>query len=279
MTEIPQLNISWSKLRTSEECFHKAFLGSKAKNPAQDIRNFFPGTVCDRVMRTWLDSDRLTGAMPDMVEEYIDKSEKEAKESGDGVVRWRNASDRGEVTKFCKTLVAKLEPILQQHVLPYDFEPAKRFKTPITIPYLDGTPTSINLVGEFDILVRDSLPKYNVWDLKATADPNYWKKTVGQLVFYDLCIISMFGEATGEVGLIQPMCPDETLRFEVTGDERRQMLSRIMTLAEAQWSGKNDPKEGTEGCSWCSVNHACAKYASVPRNGKNVVPLILSRRS
>lgn len=272
MTEIPQLNISWSKLRTSEECYQKAFISSKAKSPAQDIRNFFPGTVCDRVMRDWLAGDRPCNAMPGMVEEYIQKSLDEAKESGDGVVRWRNKDDRAEVIVFCKELVTKLEPILDEYVTPYNYYSAERFKTPITIPYLDGTPTEINLIGEFDILVHAD--KYNVWDLKATADPNYWKKTVGQLVFYDLCVISMFGETTGEVGLIQPMCPEQTMRFSVTKEERRQMISRIITLAEAQWRGENSPKEGTEGCSYCSVNHACSRYTAVEKNGRHYVPLI-----
>lgn len=273
--EAPEtLNLSWSKMRIHDECHQKAWLMNKAKSPAQDIRNYFAGSVVDLIMRTWLDQDSPeSGAMPLMVEDTIEKYLVKAKDTGDGVVRWKHKSDRQEITEFCVELLVKLEPILQELVLPFDYEPAKRFKTPITIPYLDGTPTEINLIGEYDLLVRDDTG-YKIWDLKATRDDSYWKKTIGQLVFYDLSVISMFGVKTTGVGLIQPMCTKPIMAFDISMEDRKTMLSRICRLAESLWRGDRDLKDGTAGCDYCPVKHACERYAPKTANGKTTVSLL-----
>ena len=251
--------VSWSSLQNWEMCKQKGWLISQRKSsPVKDSRNFFHGTVVDRIMRNWLD-DPQPGIMPQMVDDYMESCEREALETGDGIVKWKHKTDKADLREFCITLTKKLEPILFKLVVPFDYEPAKRFKIPMTLPGINNEPTEIFLTGEFDLLVREN-SHYNVWDLKATADNNYWKKTLGQLVFYDLAVYAMMGESPVKSGLIQPMCDQQVLEFNFTNDDRRAMLARIMTMLRAVWTEDHSPKDDVAGCSWCQVKHACEKY-------------------
>lgn len=254
--------ISWSSLQTWELCRQKWWLQSQRKSsPIKDSRNFFHGTVADRIMRAWLD-DPQPGAMPGMVADYMDKCEKEGQESGDGIVKWRHRTDREDVQNFCVELVTRLEPILYELVVPFDYEPAKRFKVPINLPGIDDIPVEVTLTGEFDLLVRDKTPAFNVWDLKATADNSYWKKTLGQLVFYDLAVWCMMGESPAKAGLIQPMCDQRVVDFTFTNDDRRAMLARIIAMLRSMQRQEREPKEDPQGCFFCQVRHGCSKYSN-----------------
>lgn len=264
------LSISWSSLRSFSECKQKGYLQKNGfKSPATDIRGYFHGTVSDRVMRKWLESeDRRLGQMAGWVDELIDTCIADAKESGEGVVRWKSTSDRAEMRDYCIELVRRLEPILEELVLPYQFQSATRFKVPVQVPWLDGSPTWIYLVGEFDIVTYSS--GYAVWDLKATKDDQYWRKTIGQLTFYDLAIGAMYEEFTEKVGLIQPMCKERVLDFKVTDDDRNQMWSRIHRMSTDLWLKEYAPKADSVGCAYCAVKHGCAKFKNVKvtANGK-----------
>lgn len=221
----------------------------------------FHGTVVDRVMRAYLDTDEIQrGSMPGMVEAILEAEEVKARETEDGIVRWKNASDKKEMVQWCKDLVTRLEPILERLVIPYDYQTALRFRVPLTIPYLTGEPVRIDLTGETDLLVRDAERKWEVWDLKATVDNNYWRKTYGQLIFYDLAVKIMFGDHPERVGLIQPMCKERVLPFTITREERSVMLSRIVRMATDIWQKDFRPKESSSGCQYCGVLHACPKY-------------------
>jgi CRISPR/Cas system-associated exonuclease Cas4 (RecB family) len=195
-----------------------------------------------------------------MVDEYMDSTEAETQESGDGYIKWRHDKDRVNVRNFCVELCKRLEPILLEKVVPFDYEPAKRFKIPITLPGLDNEKLPVFLTGEFDLLVRDDNQKFHVWDLKATADNSYWKKTLGQLVFYDLAVFAMMGETPISSGLIQPMCDERILEFTFTDEDRRAMFSRVMAMMRAVWEGDHQPKKDSAGCYSCSVKSACSKY-------------------
>jgi hypothetical protein len=245
-------------------CGQRGWLMSQRRSsPIKDSRNFFHGTVSDRIMRNWLD-DPQPGQMPKMVDEYMESSEKEGLSKGDGQVKWRHKNDKEDVRNFCVELTTRLEPILYDLVVPFDYEPAKRFKIPMTLPGLDGEPTDILMTGEFDLLVRDHEQKFHVWDLKATADNNYWKKTLGQLVFYDLAVSAMMGESPIQSGLIQPMCDERVVDFAFTDDDRRAMLARIMAMMRAVWTEYHPPKASVTGCNWCPVRHACERYSGKP---------------
>lgn len=257
-----ELSISWSKLRVHEECRQKAHLISAGKRgPATNLRNYFHGMVVDRCMRDWLaDPTRRHGDMAAAVTAIIEDCLREARASGDGVVRWRNALDRAELTRFCVELVGRLEPILAERVLPYPFTVAQRFKVPVRIPYLDGQPTVIWLTGETDLQVQAPDGR-EVWDLKGTADDQYWRKTLGQLTFYDLAIYAQHGAPPVRTGLIQPMCTQPVLVATFTAAARAELWARITAMARHIWSGDVACKETTGGCTWCEVRHACVRYA------------------
>ena len=220
-------------------------------------------------MRTWLsDLTQTPGKMATMVDDYIVSCERDAKESGDGIVRWKSPTDRAEMRDFCLELVKRLEPILHKLVLPYDYEPAKRFTVPVQIPYLTGEPTCVHLVGEMDILTRNDHGHWGIWDLKATKDDSYWRKTFGQLVFYDLSLAAMFGDYSTVSGLIQPMATEQVIGFEITEQDRREMWSRIVRFASDIWQQDFEPKKDMVGCSYCPVKHACSKFQ--PVNGQRM---------
>lgn len=271
VTKPEPFRVSWSSLQYWEMCHQKGWLMSQRKaSPVKDGRNFFHGTVVDRIMRNWLE-DPQPGQMPKMVDDYMESTEKEALEKGDGVVKWKHNTDKVDLRNFCVELVTRLEPILFELVVPFDYEPAKRFKIPVTLPGLNNEPTEIYMTGEFDLLVRDFTPSWHVWDLKATADNNYWKKTMGQLIFYDLAVFAMMGESPAKSGLIQPMCNERTLSFTFTDDDRRAMLARIMAMMRAIQGKDHKPKEDSAGCSWCPVAHACEKFSKP--NPLGMIPL------
>lgn len=259
------LTISWSSLKNHEQCRQQVFLRKAGKmNPAQNVRNYFHGNVVDSVMREWLSSDTpLPGQMVEMVEPTIERLLVEVVENGEGVVRWKKRNDRKDMTAFCRELVTRLEPILYELVVPYDFEPAKRFTTPVSVPYLDGSMTTINLTGEIDLLVRDDERQWHIWDLKGTANDSYWRQTIAQLTFYDLAVHSMFGDYSQRAGLIQPMCSQRVMSVTVQQDQRLDMMSRIIRMAHFMWKGDWQPKESSTGCSYCAVQHACAKFKPV----------------
>jgi len=260
---IPVLSISWSALRGHEECRMRGkLLKAGKKNPQQDIRGYFPGTVVDRAMRYWLDDPDLPdGGMLASVDQIMADEEQKAKIDGDGVVRWRNKNDRLEVAQFCRELVIRLEPILRELVTPFDYQPAMRFRTPVTIPYLDGTPTEVNLTGEMDVLVRAE-GQWGVWDLKGTKDDSYWRKTLGQLTFYDVATNALFGQHSARAGLIQPMCKERVKEVSITDEDRRVLMSRVVRMAHDLWKENYTLAADPAGCFRCPVKHACPKFDS-----------------
>lgn len=253
-----RFKVSWSSLQRHELCKQKNFLvlGGHTQ-PGQDVRNFLAGNIVDRIQRDWLDNP-VGGAMPKMVDDYMERCIAESEERG--TIKWRSKNDKTDIKKFCVEVTESLEPILQARVLPYDYEPAKRFYTPVKIRRPDGQIEEIILRGEFDLLVREKDNKFVVWDLKTTKDNDYWKKTLGQLVFYDLVIISMFGDPPKKCGLIQPACDEQVKEFFFDGSHRAEMWGRINSMMQSQWIGDYSPKEDNAGCSFCEVAHACEKF-------------------
>jgi hypothetical protein len=257
MTKDTRIKISWSSLQRWELCRQKQFLIATGHAvPGKDVRNFLAGNILDSVQKAWLDSP--VGNMEDMVDEHMDKCIASAEEKD--TIKWRNRDDKKKINLTCKTAAVMLQPILEARVLPYDYEPAKRFYQPVNIKRPDGSIEEIILRGEFDLLVKDKSGRFIVWDLKTTADNDYWKKTLGQLVFYDLVIISMFGEPPVKTGLIQPLCDEQVKEFVFDNSHRAEMWGRITAMVESEWAGDHTPKADNAGCAWCEVSHACSKF-------------------
>jgi hypothetical protein len=268
-----EIRVSWSLMRVNFECKQKrARKLDTGKSPTMDIRNFFPGTVVDICMRRWLDQDNPEpGGMQAMLREVMETAEAEARETGDGIVRWRDAHDKTAVWSQCEELLFRLEPILRELALSVDYSPAVRFREPFTLPYLDGSPQRIWLVGEMDLFTStpaQPVPELRVWDLKNTKNSHYWQKVVGQLLFYALAVWVRHQRWPAECGLIQPMCPEEVLRFRFTDQDYRELLMHLAAYCRDVWLKDETPKAGTDGCGYCEVRHACVRYA-VPRGRVN----------
>lgn len=249
------------------ECRAKgALVSAGRKSPVSDYRNFFGGTTVDSCMRQWLSMDEPpAGWMAAHIDEIFDHMEVEVRETGDGIVKWRDTGDRAKLRAWCKELVTRLEPILLEEVIPYEYEVATRFKVPLTIPGLDGNPRKILLTGEMDLLTwrEKGLPRA-VQDLKATEDNSYWRKVSGQLTFYEIAVWGMCGKWPEFSGLIQPMCDEPTPKFWFgtdPADPRRQMFVTICNVAADIWRKDLPPKADAAGCSYCPVKQACPKFA------------------
>lgn len=263
------LRLSWSRVRAHTECHAKGeLLAQGRKSPLADISGYFHGTVVDICMRTYLRADvQVPGSMRAMVDEVFDKAEKDAKATGDGVVRWKAAGEKDEKRELCREMVTQLEPLLDRMCLPYEWDPAIRFAVPMTIPYGNSL-RPVTLVGETDLLVRMKDVGTIVWDLKATRDPSYWRKVTGQLLFYEIAIAAMTGAWPYASGLIQPMCEDQLPLFRFTDQERREMLTRICAVAADIWQGRIEPKVDNAGCQRCEVRPSCPKFARTRVSGR-----------
>lgn len=258
MTEKDErFKVSWSSLQRHELCKQKNFLVLQGLTaPGKDARNFLAGNVIDGVQKTWLDNP--VGNMDDLVDEHMEKAIADSEVRG--IIKWRSKNDKKNINTNCHNAAKQLQPILEARVLPYDYEPAKRFYTPVKMRKPDGEITEIILRGEFDLLVRDNSGRFIVWDLKTTADNDYWKKTLGQLVFYDLAIYNMFGQPPVKTGLIQPLCDEQIKEFFFEDSHRAEMWGRINSMMQSEWVGDHTPKADNAGCSWCEVSHACSKF-------------------
>jgi hypothetical protein len=262
--EDPPLRLSWSRIRNHDECPAKGELMRTSKPAMQDMRNFFHGNVVDLAMRRWLAQDPpQPGWMRAQVDVLFEESLKILREEDHGFVRWKNLSDRADTLAMCRDLVERLEVILQRYCLPFWWQSAVRFSVPLMIRGLNGEMRQIILVGEMDLLVRDSEERYAVWDLKATKNNDYYKKVLGQLAFYAIAVRAMKGKFPAMTGLMQPMCDQQVLPVTVDDDAVRQMAARIVKTAHDIWAGRLAPKESNDGCTGaygCPVQHACPKF-------------------
>lgn len=250
--------LSWSALQRHELCRAKQHLVSQGfSSPGKDVRNFLAGNVVDSLQKAWLDNP--VGNMADMVEEHMKKAIAKAEEKD--TIKWRNKNDKATIFKSCVTAATALQPILEARVLPYDYEPAKWFTVPIKIQNPKTSQVEeIILRGEFDLLVREDDGRFVVWDLKTTANNDYWKSSLGQLVFYDLVILSMFGAPPKKCGFIQPLCDEQVKEFYFDSSYRAEMWGRINVMMRDVWDGNFDPKSDNTGCTFCEVSHKCPKF-------------------
>lgn len=254
------LRISWTSLRTHSECAAKSYLISEGhRSPVKDIRSYFHGTVTDICQRRWLEQEPpQPGWMSAQVDTIFAESEKGARESGDGIVKWRRAGDKAETLEFCREAVRRLEPLLEKVCLPYDWQPAVRFSVPLELPGPDG-PVLVELAGEIDLLVEypDGVMP---WDLKATRDNQYWRKVKGQLVFYCIALAAMQKKWPKAAGLIQPMCDEPLPVWQFSEQDYREMFARITSFAGDRLAGRVQPKQDNTGCRYCEVRGVCPKF-------------------
>ena len=267
------LRISWSGLRTHNECKQKGMLQREYKQtPLQNTRNFFPGTVTDRVVRDWLsdDPENNPGIMKDMVVDVIEREKQEIDDGNRGVMLWKDSKDKDDVIEVCQTAVINIEDSLNKYVLPFDYQTDYHFQSSMDLPHPGGGTETVILNGYMDIIVRDSKGRWAVWDVKHTKDNSYWKKTQGQLGFYDLAVNLETGSYTAMTGLLQPLCKEKVKPIKLTADSRSVMLSSITSMANDVWNKDEAPRTDNKFCYNCEVRHACSKFKPRVVEGKKV---------
>lgn len=261
MSDDGALRLSWSRLRNHDECPAKGDLMRRHKPASQDIRSFVHGNAVDLAERRWLSQEEPE---PGWMAAHIDEIFEECTEHSDeGFVHWKTPGDRAETLDLCRELVKRLEPILAKYALPFTWKPAVRFQVPLKIRDPAGNWRELFLIGEMDLLVRDGLGRYAVWDLKATRDNGYYKKVLGQLAFYAIAVKLLHGQYPARSGLIQPMCDQQVLPVDVGPDAVAQMAGRITKAANDIWAGRLAPKADRHDCTgqWgCPVIHACPAF-------------------
>jgi len=248
-----------------EECRQKVkLLRSGKRAHGADSRIFFPGTVVDRVVRDWLlESPGDLGRMPTMVEAIMEREEELLISNENRVVKWKDSKDKAQVLADCAEAVTRIEPALMKYVVPYEYMVDYRFRTKLTVP-VHGIPTELLLIGAMDILVRN--PAADWWmvlDVKMTKDDGYWKKTQGQLSFYDLQVELEQGKPTIACALLQPMCKEQVKVVAMTEERRTELLSHIVTFATAMHDDNLPVTEKIKQCLYCDFKHACPKFAPV----------------
>lgn len=270
------LRISWSSLRTHAECKQRGYLHrQKKKATLQDIRNYFPGTITDRVVREWLEGDPSAnqGAMPAMVDEIMEREEQKILE-GRGILRWRDPKDKSRVREECITSVTKIEPVLNKLVVPFDYQADYQFQVPMAVPHPKGGTEKILLIGFMDILVRDDKNRFAVYDVKHTKDNSYWRKTRGQLTFYDLSVFLEQGVQTKHTALLQPLCDEPVKGFTISEESKDQMIAKVSEMAWDVWTEDHTPRNDSSLCGYCDVKHACSKFKPTMVKGKRVASLL-----
>jgi hypothetical protein len=169
----------------------------------------------------------------------------------------------------------RLESILFEHVVPFEYQVAARFEAPVMVPW-QGASRQMFMTGEMDLIVKqpDGL---HIDDLKMTENEDYWRQTFPQLAYYGLAAAFMGLGYPVQCSLIQPMCKQMRLPFDFTQEHYAEMLARIVMAAEYWWRGDHAPKAGNDGCAYCPARNACPKFvASGGRRLMNALPVSAS---
>jgi len=273
--QMDEIWLSWSRLRSHEECKQKSYLNrTRQKAAIEDHRNFLPGNITDRVVRDWLLGDPWNNldTMKDMVPEYLDKSIQDTKKQ-DAVIKWKGEDDKSNIIRDCTEAVTKIEPHLIKYVLPYEYTPDYAFKVPLQIEVDENTTANLVLNGYMDILVKHSESKYFIFDVKHTKDNNYWKKTIGQLSFYDTSLFLLTGDYSTYSGLLQPLCKDPIKPFNIQEGDRQKMWQSISNYATDVIRNNVEITNDVSKCMMCAYKHACPRFKPKMKNGKKVFSL------
>lgn len=249
-------------LKKHEECKQKSWLTRRGK--ATKFRNFKPfyvGTVVDSMCRRYLE----TGGDYDMVSsvpEMMEQTALNSRAKGNGVLNIQSV-ERAELEDKALRCVTLLKPLLDEHVMPHEYQAERRFQVPVIVPSnFDGVENrNVILRGGVDIVVRYNDGMFSAFDLKSSPNKSYVRSIIGQGIFYDLVQACEFGQPYKQFAFMSPLIEEEPLvALNITNGDRQAMLARIVCMADDIATNQVEPKEGTSGCSWCEVKHACAKF-------------------
>jgi len=261
----PCIKISWSGLKRWEDCPQRHLRNVRRETRPVNGRVFLAGNVVDSAERQWLNEGARPGELVRLIPEWMDRMCDPSSEASEYTIRWNgNArADRAAVLEKCVLAAQRLEPILLEHVAPYQFEPEKKFEVWVGIPGLNGERVGILLTGGIDIVVRDDEGNFRLYDLKTTENRGYIRSTAAQAIFYDIAWGHWWGDHTQprEFGFIAPLLSEKLIPVAVNDDHRRVMMQRIIKAAHGMMRDQWSPKRDNEGCSWCEAKAWCPKFA------------------
>lgn len=264
----PCIRISWSGLKRYEECGQRHLRNVRREvKSQQNGRIFLAGNVVDHSQRQFLNEGGKPGRLIELIPEWMDRLCDPTDEDAEYIIKWQGnpAADRKKVLDKCLLAARRLEPILLEHVVPYTYEPEKKFKVWVGIPDPWGNRVGIQLTGGIDIVVRDDDGNFKLFDLKTTADKNYLRSSAGQAVFYDIAWGHWWGDRAqpATFGFIAPLLTEKMIPIAVNDGHRRVMMQRIIKAAHGMIRDEWKPKESNSGCSWCEAQPWCPKFALV----------------
>lgn len=275
----PCIQISWSGLKRWENCPQRHLRNVRRETKKQQNgRVFLAGNVVDHAEQQWLNEGGVPGRLTELVHLWMDRMCDPADDASEYVIKWQGspAADRQKVLEKCLLAAERLEPILTEHVLPFDYEAEKKFKVWVGIPDPWGNRVGIQLTGGIDIVVKDHDGNFRLYDLKTTQDPGYIRATAAQAIFYDIAWGSWWGDRTQprDFGFIVPLLSEKLISVKINDDHRRVMMQRIIKAAHGMIRDEWTPKADNTGCSWCEAKDWCPKFALVSAKdaaGKNRV--------
>lgn len=161
----------------------------------------------------------------------------------------------------CREAARILEPILLKYVVPYQFQVDYRFKAPLRVEDPRGGFVDVLLIGAMDILVympeRDA---FAIYDVKHTKDNGYWRKTMGQLNFYDLVVELTEGQASKALALFQPLATPTIKPIALTENMKTELLQQINGFVIDVVRDDLPPNQDSRSCRYCDFKHACTKF-------------------
>lgn len=252
-----QVKVSWSALSRWKKCNYKQKLVAEHKSTkAINGRNFFLGNLVDYTMRRWLEVGDFSLPLSHFLRESWIKSTGPSEKP----IQWKGPTDQEDALAQAQDACKRLEFILKQHVIPYDYEPEFRFTSYVGVPAPNGEIVQVELFGAVDVAVRYPDGSLGIWDLKMSKDKGYIEHSLGQLTLYDLAIRNYLGVQPTKHGFFTPMLDRFTIEADIGADERKEVVSDIIGFCHDTWNNNWELTENENDCFGCQVRHACIRW-------------------
>lgn len=253
------IRITWSALKRYQKCSYAQKLVNEGKrSKSLDGRVFLLGNLVDNSMRRWLENEDFS--VP--IETHLRRIWEECTgPNAERPIKWKNQDDQAKIVEDARSSLVTLEETLREHVVPYRYEPEMRFTSTVGIPAPNGELIHLDIFGAIDVAILYDDETMGIFDLKTSKSRSYVSSSIGQLVLYDLAIRNYLGIKPVQHGFFTPMLKKESLiPVTVTDDDRRGMMSDIMTFAHGTWNNEWHLTENENDCYGCEVRHACIRW-------------------
>lgn len=277
------ITLSWSRLSDWTTCKKRVKLFHDGKRQKfVNARNFLAGNLVDNTMREALTYSAVRDDAGRLVElskedfvlpleskwyEIVNNPEKNT------VYKWQGdiVTDQRRILKKAEKALDNLYPIVMDKLMGKRYIPEFRPSEmpPVGVPGPDGETYFIRLFLAVDMAVQveedkddpdNGIGKWGLYDLKTTEQDNYLKKTLPQLVFYDIAFQALTGSQPVEHALWAPLTKDPIKVVEVDDSHRRQVMDWIISYCHSVWAGEDEMTTDDTACYMCPTKAACPKF-------------------